>query len=98
MNEPHADLFIRTARAVDAHFTAMSYVESADASNDLPEHAARDCWDAASVLDAVSEKFGQLAAQQRFQAKRMERAAREEARTGVEHHVGEHEHRLGPAA
>lgn len=91
MNEPTAELLIRSARACDAYFTASEAVMAADEGVDIPGNASTPCWDASSKLRDVAERFLRLADQQMFQAKRMDEAQRRENRTGVEH-------RLGPAA
>lgn len=81
-------MLIRSARAIDAFNDAQDYVQAADESHGTPEAAAKACWDAASLIRNVAQMFETLADSTTFQARRYEKAHREEQRTGVEHRGG----------
>lgn len=84
MSDAAVETLIRAARAIDAMKTAASYTEAADEGRGTPDCAGRFAWDASSLLRNVGETFIRLAEEQKFQAKRFERAAREEYLNGAQ--------------
>lgn len=88
MTDSDTYLLIRAARAIDKRSVAADCVQAADEGHDIAGNAIQPCWDAASTLRTVGERFIDLADQATFSARRMERAQRDENRTGVEHRGG----------
>ena len=81
-------MLIRAARAIDAYNDAQDYVQAADQSVGTPDSAAKACWDAASLARQVAQMFETLADSTTFQARRYEKADREEKATGREYRGG----------
>lgn len=79
------DLLIRAARACDQSRMANDYSEGVDEGLDLPRHAAARHWDAASSLAEIARRAEALASAHTLEAKRYERAQREEDRSGSEY-------------
>jgi hypothetical protein len=73
------------ARALDASRMADEEQQAADEAVGTPSAAAQRHWDASSLLRRLGEELVNRADQHVFAAKRMDRAAQEERRTGVEY-------------
>jgi hypothetical protein len=87
MNE-REDLFYRLARALDHSSEASETQQAADLAHDTPENAAAAHWDAAGLLEGCMVRIKAMHDQHVFAARRMERAADVERRTGIEHRSG----------
>lgn len=83
------ELIIRAGRAIDTAAMADDEQMAADESHGTPEAAASVHWNASSLCRTVGERFIALADGHALQAKRMERAQREERQTGVEYRRGD---------
>lgn len=84
------DLFIRLARAIETSQMADDYAQAADEGTGiLPRDAATVAWDAASSLRNLGERLVVLADGFAMNAKRYERAQREEDNSGREYRKGD---------